>query len=549
MTAPRKGLVARWIERRFGGYRHRFNVVDETKPVTLTTPRRVAVIGSGLAGLGAAANLAARGFTVVLFERNASLGGKLAAWPTTLPAGAEGAEGSSTIGMAHGFHAFFRSYYNLNEFLAASGVSSMFRELDDYTILTEDGRRVSFKGIATTPILNLLSLAQKGVYSLRKVASRHTGPKMEAMLRYDPETTWAEWDGVSYQQFAEQARLPTDLGLVFTTFARAFFADADKMSMAALIEGFHFYYLSNDTGLNYDVLSDDYARSFAAPMAKHLEQLGVEVRLATPVESIGCVPGGSGSDSRTRFTIADQSFDHVVIASDVVGTRAIFERSPELRAAAPTTAAQVGQLTAGQRYAVLRLWLDRDTTRDLPEFVITERVHLVDSICFQHRSERESTDWVAARTRAGLHGAVVELHCYAVPEDLPGETTLAGASSDTRHPGQAELREQLLTGLHHFFPELADAVILHETMYLRRDFPAFHVGTRANRPTGPTDLPELHLAGDWIRLPLPALLMEAAYTAGLLASNALCSGEGLREDQVWSVPPRGFMAGWRRRGS
>jgi hypothetical protein len=43
------------------------------------------------------------------------------------------------------------------------------------------------------------------------------------------------------------------------------------------------------------------------------------------------------------------------------------------------------------------------------------------------------------------------------------------------------------------------------------------------------------------------MLMEAAYTSGLLASNALCSAEGLREDQVWSVPPRGFMAGWRRR--
>lgn len=535
-NAPRKGMIARWIERRFGGYRHRFNTVDETKPVALAAPRRVAVVGAGLAGLAAAAKLAARGFVVVLFERNAVLGGKLGAWPTTLP-------DQTTLGMTHGFHAFFRHYYNLGEFMTETGVARHFRELDNYLILTEDGRSVSFQGIATTPLLNLLSLARKGVYDFWKVAGRHTGPKMEAMLRYDPVATWAEWDAVSYEQFAEQARLPADLRLVFNTFARAFFADAEKMSMAALIESFHFYYLSNDAGLNYDFLDDDYARSFAAPIREHLDRLGVDVRLATPIESIGCTPASEGA--RTRFTIADESFDYLVVASDVVGTRAIFESSPELRAAAPETAAKVATIVPGQRYVVLRLWLDRDTPRELPVFLVTDRIRLLDAVCLVHRSERESSEWAAAPTPSGERGGVFELHCYAVPDELPGEITIAG--SDTRHPGQVELRAQLLADFHHFFPELADATIVHETMYVRRDFPAFHVGMRATRPSGETDLTELRLAGDWVALPLPAMLMEAAYTAGLLASNALCSAEGLREDQVWSVPPRGFMAGWRRR--
>ena len=535
-NASRKGLVARWIERRFGGYRHPFNTVDEAKPLVLSQAKRVAVVGSGLAGLGAAAKLAARGFEVVLFERNASLGGKLGAWPTTMPDG-------TTIGMAHGFHAFFRHYYNLSLFLTEAGVASRFRPMDNYLIRTEDGRSVSFQGVSTTPLINLISLARKGVYDFWKVAGRHTGPKMEAMLRYDPVATWTEWDTVSYEEFAEQARLPSDLRLVFNTFARAFFADAEKMSMAALIESFHFYYLSNDAGLVYDFLDDDYARSFAAPIQAHLDQLGVEVRLATPVETIGYVVGESGS----RFSIADERYDYLVLATDVVATRAIFERSPELRAAAPTCAAKVETLKPGQRYAVLRLWLDRDTTQSVPEFVITERIRLLDAICLEHRSERESSDWVAARVALGQQGGVFELHCYAVSEDLPGETTIAG--SDTRHPGQAELRERLLADFHHFFPDLADATIVHETMYVRRDFPAFHVGTRATRPSGDTDLAALRLAGDWVALPLPAMLMEAAYTAGLLASNSFCAAEGLREDQVWSVPPRGFMAGWRRRPS
>jgi isorenieratene synthase len=534
-TAPRKGLIARWIERRFGGYRHRFNLVDETRPLTLTEPRRVAVIGGGLAGLAAAAKLAARGFTVVLFERNPALGGKLGSWPTTLP-------DATTIGMDHGFHAFFRHYYNLREFLAEIGIAARFKDVDNYLILTKDGRSVSFQGVATTPMLNLLSLARKGVYDFWQVAGRHTGPKMEALLRFDPVTTYAEWDSVSYAQFAEQARLPASLRLVFNTFARAFFAESDKMSMAAMIESFHFYYLSNDAGLTYDFLDDDFASSFVAPIRAHLDQLGVDVRLATPVESIGCTPGHA--DARTQFAIADESFDYLVIATDVVGTRAIFAASPELQAAVPATAAKVATLEPGQRYTVLRLWLDRDTPRELPPFVVTERVRLLDAVCLVHRSERESTDWATAHGVGSQQGGVFELHCYSVPESLAGATTIIG--SETRHPDHAELREQLLADFHQFFPELADATIVHETMYLRRDFPAFHVGKRASQPSCTTELAELRLAGDWVVMPMPAMLMEGAYTAGLLASNAFCSAEGLREQQVWSVPARGFMTGRQR---
>ena len=46
--------------------------------------------------------------------------------------------------------------------------------------------------------------------------------------------------------------------LVFNTFARAFFEEPDQISMAQLIKGFHFYFLSNDLGLIYDVLDDDF---------------------------------------------------------------------------------------------------------------------------------------------------------------------------------------------------------------------------------------------------------------------------------------------------
>jgi carotenoid phi-ring synthase / carotenoid chi-ring synthase len=511
--SERKGWISRWIERRLGGYRHLLAPIDESLPTKLSETRRVAVIGAGLAGLGAAIKLAERGFSVTLFERNEYLGGKLGAWPTTMADG-------RVIAMNHGFHAFFRQYYNLNEFFAQLGIDRHFRSIGDYQILCVDGRSYSFKDVATTPILNLLSLARRGVYSLREVAGRPTGPKMEAFMRYDGERTFARWDQVSYAQFADEARLPASLRLVFNTFSRAFFSDAEKMSMAELIKSFHFYYLSNDVGLVYNHLDDDFAKVLLTPLRARMDELGVEIQLGVEVAEVG--------HADEQFEIAQQRFDYLIVASDVVGTRAIFERSPTLAALAPETAAKVATLAPGQRYSVLRVWLDRDVERELPGFVITERPQLLDAISFVHRIEAESAAWVAEREAAGLGAGVIELHCYAVPDELPDD--------------DAALRRTLLADLHHFFPELVGAEVIHEQMYVRRDFPAFHVGKHATRPAVETDQPRLFLAGDWVALPFPAMLMEAAYSAGLMAANSISRAESVREEPVWTVPLRGLMA-------
>jgi len=147
------GWLELQIEKRLGGYRHPMNKVDESLPHNPSRARRVAIVGAGLAGLAAAVTLGRRGFAVTLFEKNAYLGGKIGAWPVTLP------DGSVQL-VEHGFHAFFRHYYNLNAFLDSLGLRSGFREIEDYAILTLEGRRLSFKGIALTPVLNLLSLAK-----------------------------------------------------------------------------------------------------------------------------------------------------------------------------------------------------------------------------------------------------------------------------------------------------------------------------------------------------------------------------------------------------
>lgn len=518
-ASKERGWLARWIEGRFGGYRHAYASVDASLPERTREPKRVAVIGGGIAGLGATTRLAERGFSVHLYERNDYLGGKVGAWKTTMPDGQE-------IGMTHGFHAFFGQYYNLNAWLGELGVTAHYAPVSDYMILTQDGRKYSFAGVSPTPILNLLSLARRGVYKLREVAGRHTGSKMEALMRYDEQDTYSSYDDTSYAQFADDARLPDSLRLVFNSFSRAFFADTDKMSMAELIKSFHFYYLSNDQGLLYDYLDDDYDSCLLEPIRARMREHGVEVSTGTDVDSIVCEEDGS-------YVVDGERFDYLVIATDVVGTRALFDASPSLRAAAPETATKAETLRPGQRYVVWRLWLDRPLEGSYPGFFVTEGIELLDSVTLVDQNEQESRSWVEARRAEGGDGSVIELHCYSLPVEFPADEAL--------------MREGLLAEFHHFFPEMQGAELIHEYFYVRQDFPSFHTGQFATRPTWNTELDTLFLAGDWVRLPFPAMLMEAAYTSGLLAANAISKRESVRQTPVWTVPTRGIMAGMPKR--
>ena len=131
-------------------------------------------------------------------------------------------------------------------------------------------------------------------------------------------------------------------------------------------------------------------------------------------------------------------------------------------------------------------------------------------------------------------GGVYELHSYAIPDTITVD---------------AEVRRHLMDEFELLFPEMVGARILHEHFYVRDDFAAFHVGMAAHRPAVETPVPGLYLAGDWVKLPYPAMLMEAACMAGLSAANALLRHQGLREETIFSVPPKGLLAGLPERPS
>lgn len=510
-------MLARFIERRFGGYKHTLGSVDERLPWSLdanTRERpRVLVVGAGLAGIGAACDLSERGFRVTLREANHYLGGKIGAWR-------ERDEHGTELSVEHGFHAFFRQYYNLQAFLERTSLRQHLTPVEDYVILSADGGVQRFGDIETAPYLNLLALLRKGLFRLRELLFTRAIHEMDVFLAYDREQIFRELDHVSYAEFARRAQLPDKLQLVFNTFARSFFADRERMSMAELVKSFHFYYLSHDHGLIYDYPAGSYEETVLAPLRAYMAQRQVSLQLGRPCARIEAPEGGG-------YVVDGESFDYLILATSAVAAKSIVRASPDLCRRSPALAHQLEALRPGQRYAVLRLWITRDLRPGLPLFVSTERLRVLDSVTQCHRVSEHA----AAFVRAHPGGAMLELHSYALPDELRDEDVARAFISD----------------LLHYFPELHGFHTVHQLLTVRRDFTAFHVGAAAERPATACQLEGMYLAGDWVQLPSPAMLMEAAYTSGLLATNLILAREGLRGYPVHTVPLRGLLADVRRR--
>jgi isorenieratene synthase len=494
------------IEKRFGGYSHQLNQVNTSLESNLNTSKSVAIIGAGLAGMSAAAYLAPRGFKVDVYEKDSFIGGKIGSWPVTF-------ENGYKTNVEHGFHGFFAQYYNLRNLMETIDAAQYFIPLSDYLIKTLDQGDFSFKNIDTTPIYNLLSMARNGIYKLSDMMSWNRSTNMLPLLKYDQEETFRKYDHYSFQDFIDKVKLPRELQLIFITFSRAFFAEPKYMSMAELMKSFHYYFLSNDHGIIYDVLNDDFEKTLWEPFRDYLKDHDHSIRTETQINHVGF--------EDEKFVLSGNFYDYLIIATDVKNTPKLIQNSEKLKILNTDFAKQLMSLKSSQRYAVLRIWIDKNVKGDWPFFIFTDAVKILDSITIYHQMEKTSARWVETNG-----GGIFELHSYAIPNDMTdGE----------------EVRKQLLYEFEKYFPEIRDYKIRYEYFQFRDDFTSFHTNLYNSRPEYKTPIPNLYLAGDWVKLPCPAMLMEAATTSALYAANDILTKENLKQEPIFSVPLKGIL--------
>jgi len=240
-----------------------------------------------------------------------------------------------------------------------------------------------------------------------------------------------------------------------------------------------------------------------------------------PLDELPLADAGEGRLRVAGDSTVDEELlecDWCVVACEVRGLRRLVAASG-LDAALPG----VPLLGEADPYAVVRFWFDWPTAPGRAPFYTVSGFPYTDAIALYSAFQEPYREW-ARKTG----GCVVETHAYAV---LPPQQGTVGHYRDA-------LLAELLTAL----PELAGARILHEEAMAQTNFSRFAPGDHARRPTTTTAIPNLFLAGDHVRLPAPAFLMEAAALSGRLAANHILARESLRETPIDTVAPAGPLA-------
>jgi carotenoid phi-ring synthase / carotenoid chi-ring synthase len=505
--AERVGLGRREVRGAFRGTR------DKAEAGT-----HVVVVGGGIAGASAACVLAERGVEVTLIEAQDSLGGRLASLTERLPDG-------HTFQMARGFPAIHRHYYNVRALLRRvdSDLESV-ESLGDYPVLGPGGSSESFANLPTTSPLNLLALARRSRFLRLSDLRKIDGTTLRTMLEFDAARSYGELDSQSAKEWLDRLVLPKRARqMLFRVFARSFFNSEDSISAAEMLASLHFYFLGNPEGLAFEVLGEPASDVLFVPLERYLRKLGATVLTRKSVRSIEYARSGP---SQVHLSSGEaMQADGVVLATAIPSLKTIIEASPGLCADA-AFAQQVSALGTSPRYAVLRLYLDAKANESRAAFVSTTGMGSLDSITLFERFEGESRRW---SKRHG--GSVVQLQAV----------DLDPAISDEGHV------QDLVEKLRELYPELDAARVLHHVFLSGDDQPSFAPGSYERRPRIATPYGSVVLAGDYVRLPFPSALMERACASGFLAANLLLDRWDVRGETVWSIPPRGFMAGMRFR--
>ncbi len=582
---------------------------NDTRPLTPSTPKKVVVIGGGLAGMAASYELLKRGFAVTLVERATNLGGRLTGWDVDV--------NGETMATEHGFHGFFNQYYNLHGLLDELGVRGNFKPVKDYPILFKDKPTESFTNTTTIFPFNLLAVINQSK-SVSILDFNDPSSKVYELMRYDPKETFARFDDLDFKSFCRTVNQPM-VDTIIEPFAHTSFNQFHQYSTAEGIKFFHFFFLGNPNGMGYDQTIDDAMTSLVTPLTQRLIALGGKVMTGVEVQRIienegkiiqvvlkrpgeaqmqehrvpaadvgmnwtpfwgnsktdlyyvkrneqgefqavsgrcthmGCPVGldtttggfacpchGAKYDAQgvptsgptkmplnamttavhgTELTLTaavnttELDADYVVMACDVPGIKAIVAQSALSQ---PDLVASVEQLGVADPYIVWRIWLDRAIQPlDVP-FYTTSGYQFTDSIAIYSQLQPQFVDWAQRH-----QGAVIELHAYAVePENVLPE---------------AEIKRIMREELDLLIPELKGAGIVYDIYTMQQNFPRWAPGDHANRPGVKTPIPNLFLAGDFLRLDIPANLMEAATMTGRMAANEVLVAEQLQENPIPAV--------------
>ena len=443
--------------------------------------REVVVVGAGVAGLAAAAALAADGANVTLLERRAFVGGR--AYSYAHPALGEVVDSQ---------HVLLGCCTNLIEFCEAAGLADKIRWYDRQTFLTPGGNASAIEpGSLPAPLqyagsflhASMLGLGDKVAIArgLMEFARGNSGSDEESTAQWYKRTGQTER---AVRHFWEPILLAT------------LNDGAANCSMKYAGKVFYELFLKTSTGGRLGIPTVPLSEFYGAG-AEMIRRLGASVEMRAGVHGIVQQPNGTwlvkSADSvvQTRNVILAVPFaqtQQLVAGMELAG-----------RDGEPARTELLGRMArfVDSPFISVLLWYDRQIT-DL------DHAWLLDT----------TIQWFFHKSR--IRGYAPEQGSYV-------ELVIAGSKRELGM-SREEILAIALAEIEQFFPAVRDARLVKSGL-LKEARATFSVtpGLDAYRPSQKTALPGLYLAGDWTATDWPAT-MEGAARSGRLAAGELAGG-------------------------
>ncbi|CAL9458111.1 hypothetical protein SUDANB95_02565 [Actinosynnema sp. ALI-1.44] len=518
----------------------------------------VAVFGGGVAGMTAAHELAERGFSVTLYERRA-LGGKC----RSMPVPGTGVGGRRDLPAEHGFRIFFGFYRDLPDTLRRIPFPGNGRGVHD-NLVTATEMLASFSGgredlrvpmvlpggvlpqLAPDVLLRQVRAAVETAFHLPPHEAAVFAQRMVVYLTSCEDRRLNQWEHTTWPDFLRARGKSEDYRRIFVNGPTLVLSstrteDASAHTAGLVFERILFTLLGRGADGPLDrVLDLPTNEAWIDPWERHLRDLGVRIRVGWALEDLALERGriSSARVRDDRDEVGSVEADFYVCALPVEHAREVWNE--ELVAADPQL--RVAATLETQWMAGLMLYFDRPTPLAHGHVYYVHTPWSLSSIS-------QAAFWPERDFRAD-YGDGRAADCVSViisDWDTPGVLFGRPAKQLTEEQILQEVLAQLKQHLND-----AGATVLDESSLVAwfldpglgglggpnptnaDELVVQPVGSWHRRPSARTAVPNLFLAGDYVRAPLNAACMESANSSARLAVNALL-------DEAGSSAPRAVV--------
>jgi squalene-associated FAD-dependent desaturase len=492
-----------------------------------TSPRRLAVIGGGLAGLAAAVGLAGRGHEVHLFEARRHWGGRAGSYR----------EHDMSEAIDHCQHVAMGCCTNFLDFCRQTGVLAHFRRDRELQFVGTTGGPTCFAAAPWLPAPLHLAPALVRLPYLDWRDKFGIARAMWSLLRTVPDDpsladwTVAEWLA-AHRQTDQAIRRFWEVVLVSAlgeTLDRASFSAAHKV----FLDGFLAARSAYELWIPHPPLETIYGE-----IVTWLERQGVTLHAGTRIESLRPVVSQESREAAPGNPTWEMSaggagylMDGVILAVPWRRLEGLWSNNLSL----PLPQLDAARSVQSSPITAVHLWFDRPWF-DRPHAVIVGRLSQWIFRRGTEPSRQDSSSPPAPPPTDPRHGEVARQatplgeHYYQVV--ISASRSLEGRSRD-------EVREEVLADLRACWPAAREAVLTRWRMVTQAEAvfsytPELH----RRRPDQRTPYPSLAVAGDWTHTGWPST-MEGAVRSGYLAAERLLEPLGQRVSLVRPDLPRG----------